>query len=145
MPAETVARHRFAGRGDMGKATEDAAEVASHSWDDPKPVEREGQWFGPVGQQVGVNGDGELRASILGSLDGPHDVGLRAAFFPNEQGVALAGVPGLKFPNIGATVEVDQPVSVGFSVPHEGVVAFAERVSVVEVARCADEGPELVG
>ena len=57
MPAETVARHRFAGRGDVGKATEDAAEVASHSRDDPKPVRQEGERFGPVGQQVGVDGD----------------------------------------------------------------------------------------
>ena len=61
MPAEVVARHRFAGRGDMGKPTEDAAEVALHSWDDPKVIHlnpnQVEEKSGPVGQQVGADGD----------------------------------------------------------------------------------------
>ena len=129
----------------MGKSTDHTSKVALQFGTNPQAIGQEGHHARQVGQQVGVNGDGESRASFLSSLDGPHDVGLRPAFLPDEQGVAFAGPPGLEFPNVGAAVEVDQPVTVGFTVPHERVVALAERVSVAEVAGCADEGPELVG
>ena len=145
MASETVARYGFAGRRYVGKAAHHASQVGSHSWDNPKPVRQEGHQTGQVGQQVGVDRDGQFRATVRGWLDGPHDVGLGAAFLADEQGVALAGVPRLKPSDVGATVEVDQPVHVFLSVPRQRLVRFAKRVGVVEVARCADERPQFVG
>ena len=58
--------------------------------DIPKPVRQEGHHTRQVGQQVGVNGDGQFRATVPGWFDGPHDVGLGAALFADEQGVNRA-------------------------------------------------------
>ena len=57
------------------------------------PVGQEGEKFGPVGKQVGVNGDCQRRTTGFRGLNRPNDVGLRAIFLTDEQSVAFARIP----------------------------------------------------
>ena len=145
MATKTVAWHGFTGGGQASESTDDAAQIALQFGTNPQVVRQEGNHLWQVGQQVRVNGDRELRTTLRGDFDGPIDVGLWTALLADEKCVAPAWIPGLEFPNVGPTVEVDQTVTMRFTVPHEGLVALAERMRIVEVARCADEGPDFVG
>ena len=144
MAPEVVARYGFSGGRHVSKSSNHAAQIALQFGTNPEPVGQEAQHARQVGQQVGMDGDGQSRTALRGGFNGPLDVGLRAALLPDEQSIAPACIPSLEFPNIGATVEVDQSVPVCFTVPHERLVALAERMGVVEVARCTGEVPKFV-
>ena len=145
MTSELVARHGFSRGGHVRKPADHAAQIALQFGTNPEAVGQEGHHAWQVGQQVGVDVDRQSRTADRGGFDGPDDIGLLPALLADEQGVALAGVPGLEFSNIGPPVEVDQSVTMRCTVLDEGLVALAERVGVVGVARGTDESPKLVG
>ena len=66
MAPEVVAWDGFSGGGHVGKSTDDAAKVALQFGTNPQAIGQEGHHARQVGQQVGVNGDGELRAPLFG-------------------------------------------------------------------------------
>ena len=145
MTSELVARHGFSRGGHVRKPADYAAQIALQFGTNPEAIGQEGHRTRKVAQQVGMDGDRQSRTTDRGGFDGPNNIGMLPALLADEQGVALAGVPGLEFANVGPPVEVDQSVTMRCAVPDEGLVALAERVGVVEVARGTDEGPKIVG